>query len=144
MKAISVGLLLTDGTRFLACHSTGNRFYDLPKGAAEAGETPRQTCVRETREETGLNIGPERLRDLGMIPYNKQKDLHLFALTVPELPAPSSLFCTSVFLHPYRKVELPEVDGYLHIAFEKAASYMTANMVAAVAEARRRLEAAQG
>lgn len=143
MKAISVGLLHTDGARFLACHSTGNRFYDLPKGAAEPGETPPQTCVRETLEETGLHIEAARLLDLGIVPYNKQKELHLFALTVPELPDVGSLSCASTFLHPLRKVELPEVDGYRHIAFEETASFMTANMAGAVAEARRRLEAAQ-
>lgn len=29
--------------------------WDLPKGHAEAGETPRQAAVRETEEETGLS-----------------------------------------------------------------------------------------
>jgi 8-oxo-dGTP pyrophosphatase MutT (NUDIX family) len=142
-KAVSVGLLLTDGTRFLGCHSTGNRFYDLPKGAAEPGETPRQTCVRETREETGLEVEGERLLDLGILPYNRQKELHLFALTVPELPDAASLSCSSVFVHPYRHVALPEVDGYLHIKFEETAAFMTPNMAKAVAEAKRRLDAAQ-
>jgi 8-oxo-dGTP pyrophosphatase MutT (NUDIX family) len=142
-KAVSVGLVLTDGERFLGCHSTGNRFYDLPKGAAELGETPRQTCVRETREETGLEIDAERLLDLGVVPYNRQKDLRLFALTVPELPDAASLSCSSVFVHPYRRVVLPEVDGYLHIKFEEAAAFMTTNMANAIAEAKRRLDAAR-
>lgn len=29
--------------------------WDLPKGHAESGETPRQTALREMEEETGLN-----------------------------------------------------------------------------------------
>lgn len=144
MKAISVGLLYTDGNSFLGCHSTGNKFYDLPKGAPEPDETPRQTCLRETLEETGLDLDAGSLIDLGIVPYNRQKDLHLFALVAPELPDLDSLTCTSTFLHRYSKKPVPEVDGYRHIPFAEASAFMTANMVQAIEEARRRLKAATG
>lgn len=35
--------------------------WDLPKGHAEAGETPRETALREMAEETGLEPGQVRL-----------------------------------------------------------------------------------
>ncbi|UUZ85071.1 NUDIX domain-containing protein [Paenibacillus sp. P26] len=53
---------------FLACHSTGNSFYDLPKGLQEENETAVEVCCRETREETGIELNPAELKDLGFFP----------------------------------------------------------------------------
>jgi 8-oxo-dGTP pyrophosphatase MutT (NUDIX family) len=38
----------------------GQEYYALPGGKVEPGETPRQTCIRETREETGLEAADLR------------------------------------------------------------------------------------
>ena len=40
---------------------TGSRNWSLPGGALEAGETIGQCLCREVREETGLEVAPERL-----------------------------------------------------------------------------------
>jgi len=37
--------------------------WDLPKGHAEPGETPRQTALRETEEETGIDASRITLDD---------------------------------------------------------------------------------
>jgi 8-oxo-dGTP pyrophosphatase MutT (NUDIX family) len=37
--------------------------WSLPAGAIDPGESPRQAVVRETREETGLEVRPTRLLD---------------------------------------------------------------------------------
>lgn len=55
--------LLRDGDRVLLCHrSPGRRWYpdvwDLPGGHVEAGEDPRQSLVRELREELGITASP--------------------------------------------------------------------------------------
>jgi len=42
-----------DGRRFLLMRHSDR--WDLPKGHAEPGETPRQTALRETEEETGID-----------------------------------------------------------------------------------------
>ncbi|UUZ96567.1 NUDIX domain-containing protein [Paenibacillus sp. P25] len=87
---------------FLACHSTGNSFYDLPKGLQEENETAVEVCCRETREETGIELNPAELKDLGVFPYLRNKDLHLFLWLTEELPALDKLVCTSYFQHPRR------------------------------------------
>ena len=54
-----VTAVLRDGDRVLLCHrSAGRRWYpdvwDLPGGHVEAGEDPKESLVRELREELGI------------------------------------------------------------------------------------------
>jgi 8-oxo-dGTP pyrophosphatase MutT (NUDIX family) len=128
MKSISVGAFITDGHVYLACHSTGNPFYDLPKGLQEPGESAVEVCCRETREETGIRLEPDQLIDLGVFPYLKNKDLHLFMWRTDDLPDVSSMVCTSFFEHPKTKKRIPEVDGFRYVAFDETPARMTKNM----------------
>jgi 8-oxo-dGTP pyrophosphatase MutT (NUDIX family) len=55
-KVAAAGILLVsrgEPRRFLLMRHPDR--WDLPKGHAEAGETLRQTALRETEEETGFN-----------------------------------------------------------------------------------------
>jgi 8-oxo-dGTP pyrophosphatase MutT (NUDIX family) len=128
LKATSVGILITNGSLYLACHSTGNSFYDLPKGLQEEGEMPIEVCLRETKEETGILLNANELTDLGVFPYLRNKDLHLFMWVTQELPGTDSLFCASFFEHPKSKKRIPEVDGYRYVSFEESEAVMTKNM----------------
>jgi len=128
MKATSVGIIITNGIVYLACHSTGNSFYDLPKGLMERGETPVDVCCRETKEETGLSLDPAQLKDLGVFPYLRNKDLHLFMWVTDALPDPNHLVCTSFFEHPKSKRMIPEVDGYRYIPFDETDKWMAKSM----------------
>jgi 8-oxo-dGTP diphosphatase len=54
-----VTAVLRDGNRVLLCHrSAGRRWYpdvwDLPGGHVEEGEDPKESLVRELREELGI------------------------------------------------------------------------------------------
>ncbi|MET3849571.1 NUDIX domain-containing protein [Paenibacillus sp. OAE614] len=139
MPATSVGVIITNRTVFLACHSTGNTFYDLPKGMPEEGETPEQTACREVREESGLNILPDQIKDLGVFPYNRAKNLHLFLWTTESLPPIEEMACTSTFIDRYSGQAKPEVDGYEYIGFDQAVNMMTANMARVIRDAERRI-----
>lgn len=131
-KKTTVGLLLTDGERFLVCHSTGNRFYDLPKGLQEEGEEPAETCRREAKEETGIDVPLSELIDLGVLPYTREKDLHLFVWKTNKLPDTVAMNCTSYFPNRYTGKPTPEVDGYRYITFGEKENFLAKSMSAAL------------
>lgn len=60
----SIGVFVTifdEQRRVLLCHRRDLDVWNLPGGRLERGELPVETAVRETREETGLEIAVERL-----------------------------------------------------------------------------------
>jgi ADP-ribose pyrophosphatase YjhB (NUDIX family) len=55
-------VLATDGGgRILVVKPTYTREWMLPGGRVERGETPHGAAIRETREETGLDVALQRL-----------------------------------------------------------------------------------
>ncbi len=52
-------------TQILLVHRRSPRLWALPKGTPDAGETIEETALRETREETGIQVEIEtRLRSI--------------------------------------------------------------------------------
>ena len=88
-KAVSCGVLVTDGDRLLLGHATRSPRWDIPKGMADHGETFAAAARRELVEETGLDAPEAELRPLGVFDYLPAKDLALFAWTPPVMPDPS-------------------------------------------------------
>jgi putative (di)nucleoside polyphosphate hydrolase len=111
-------LILTDKIKLLLCHPTGRDFWNIPKGLAEVGETPLQTCIRETWEETGLKFLPEDFFSLGEFKYLPHKDLVLF-LVIRDLPDIAAMKCTSMFRNPSGLL-LPEHDAFKYATWEQA------------------------
>ena len=56
------------GQVLLVRQNYGGRYYALPGGAIEAGETPHQAAIREVREEAGVVIRVDRLIGLYTAP----------------------------------------------------------------------------
>ena len=85
MSVLSCGVLLTSPEGWLLAHVTGTKRWDIPKGRQEPNETPLETMLRESFEETNLNLDAykEKIVDLGEHPYLERR-LHLFKLGLDE------------------------------------------------------------
>ena len=118
MKTLSCGILvLAASHEILLCHVTGAWHWDIPKGQAEAGETPLASALRETHEECGLDLAGRPFLDLGRMPYRPRKDLHLFAVLSERFDA-DLCHCDSHYLD-HRGRDRPEMDGFEWTAFER-------------------------
>lgn len=125
----SCGVLLLNPQReLLLCHATGAAHWDIPKGLGDAGETPRETAMRELLEETGLRVDPDRLQDLGRVAYRPGKDLHLFAAWSERLDLGACL-CASRFRDRHGHL-VPEVDAFEWTPFNRVPQRCATNMTA--------------
>jgi putative (di)nucleoside polyphosphate hydrolase len=129
-RRLSCGILiLTEQRELLLCHVTGQDHWDLPKGGAHDDESPLQTALRETREETSLDLAADALRELGRFDYRPKKDLHLFATLMPRFDL-ARLRCESHFSQVATGRRLPEMDGYDWVHFERVRERCTPKMTA--------------
>ncbi len=64
LKEISVRIVVIDDNDDVALlYSNKGDFYVLPGGRMENGETPQESVIRESKEETGCNV--EVLKEIG-------------------------------------------------------------------------------
>jgi 8-oxo-dGTP diphosphatase len=78
---VAAGAFFVDSQdRILLVHTTYKSYRDIPGGYIEVGEDPRSACVREVREELGLNIdlGPLLVVDWAPNPTEGDKILFIF------------------------------------------------------------------
>jgi 8-oxo-dGTP diphosphatase len=54
-------IILDERNRVLLSHRRDLDLWNLPGGGVESGELPTEAVVRETREETGLEVAVKRL-----------------------------------------------------------------------------------
>ncbi|WP_296227870.1 NUDIX domain-containing protein [Ralstonia sp. UBA689] len=135
--ALSCGLvLLNEDAEVLLAHATETRHWDIPKGATEPGESHRDTALRETCEETGLMLDGHTLIELGRFPYQRDKELHLFATRLRRAEVSlSALTCTSMF-HSYRTGKLiPEMDAYRWASADEVPQYASQSLTRLFAQA---------
>ena len=57
----SFAIIFDSEERILLCHRRDINAWNLPGGSVESGELPTEAAIRETLEETGLEIEIERL-----------------------------------------------------------------------------------
>lgn len=133
-RRLSCGVVVVnDAHELLLCHVTGHDHWDLPKGRPDAGETPLQTALRETREECGLVLDAAALVELGRLPYRARKDLHLFGARLPRLD-PATLHCASHFTDAASGRRLPEMDGFGWFAFARLRAHCTRKLADVLCE----------
>lgn len=133
MKTLSCGIIIINSeNKILGCKAYGKnnelRCYDIPKGGININETPYQAAIRETFEETGLDLSGIELEDLGQFNYNSKKNLHIFKCyyNISDL---SKLHCDSMFtdnfgnscqeIIGYKWIDFSEIDIHFYISLEK-------------------------
>lgn len=129
MKTSCGVLILNDEKELLMGHSTGNKFFDIPKGLLEENEIPMKCAIRECQEETSLDLSNTVLTDLGVFSYNKEKNLHLFACYINKNAINlEQLKCESFFEDFYTKKLKPEVDYFKWISLEQLVEHSAKSM----------------
>jgi 8-oxo-dGTP pyrophosphatase MutT (NUDIX family) len=128
-KVITSGLFIfRKDKRFLVCHPTNHNpnFFSIPKGKVEEDEIFLECAIRETYEETNLDLKScldFNIYYLDVKNYkNKKKRLYPFLL----LEKDDSQFdwnsielkCNSIVVK--QKIIFPEMDGYKWITIEEA------------------------
>ena len=66
----AIAVVFDEQKRILLAHRRDMDFWDLPGGGMELGELPTEAAIRETKEETGLDVSVERLFAVGITPEN--------------------------------------------------------------------------
>jgi len=59
--------IILRGGKVAMIHSLKQDYYKFPGGGIEAEETPVEAMIRETREEAGLVVRPETVREYGLV-----------------------------------------------------------------------------
>ena len=59
-------IIIRDG-KIAMIHSLKQDYYKFPGGGIEEDETPVEAMIRETREEAGLVVRPETVREYGLV-----------------------------------------------------------------------------
>ena len=57
-------IIFDESGRFLLCHRRDIDVWNLPGGKVEHDELPTEAAIRETKEETGLDVEINRLLDV--------------------------------------------------------------------------------
>lgn len=66
-------IIIRDG-KVAMIHSLKYDYYKFPGGGIEKGETPVEAMIRETREESGLTVKPETVREYGYVHRIQKSD----------------------------------------------------------------------
>jgi 8-oxo-dGTP pyrophosphatase MutT (NUDIX family) len=126
-KVVSSGIIVIYKDQILLGHSTGNNFWDLPKGKIESGETPKDAVIREAYEEFNFILNKNRLKYLGNFNYNKYKNLELFLLNIRTKPSVEIFKCNTYF-EDKNGNKKPEIDNFGFFSFDEALNKLAYSM----------------
>jgi 8-oxo-dGTP diphosphatase len=86
-KAAAGALFFDDQDRVMLVRPTYKEYLDIPGGYVEPGETPYEACVREVKEELGIEPPIGRLLVADWAPHPTEGDKILFIFDGGQLSA---------------------------------------------------------
>lgn len=129
MKTSCGVIILNEYNELFMGHSTGNKFYDIPKGLLDEGENELECALRECMEETSIDLKGKQLGVIGLLPYNKEKNLYLYVVSMKKIEINiESLVCNSFFEDFYSKKMKPEVDEFKWISLDELTQHCAKSM----------------
>lgn len=91
--------IINNKNEILLTHATNSaiKYWGIPKGLADSGETHLDAAIREVDEETGIKfLNPKKIKFLGNMKYkNNPKTLAAFYVFLEDLD-PNDLYIASV------------------------------------------------
>jgi predicted NUDIX family NTP pyrophosphohydrolase len=135
----AAGVLIFNGDKILICRATNWGRWDIPKGRVNEDDVDfKAAAIRETKEETGLDLPPKEVISIGKYRYKKGKNLTLFAYIATEEIDTSSLTCSGMVTgkgNPF-----PEVDKYEFVPFYKSIANIDPELQRILKEVREKIK----
>ena len=124
MKTTCGIFIVTPSKKVLICHPTNHKWtlYSIPKGVPDNSETEIDTAIRETFEETGLDLS-EHIDKMHPLPYSqytkKNKKLCSYLYKSHTEIDVNTLHCDSMVMRDGIAV-FPEIDEFRLVSLDEA------------------------
>lgn len=124
-KVLSCGCIIKVANEILIAKPFQNKYWNLPKGKMEVGETEFETAVRETYEESNIDVSnAQYVTDLYRGEYLRDKDLHMFLVKLDTKPETK---CNSFF--DYMGHSVPEMVDFKWVTLEESYNYLNKGLI---------------
>jgi len=146
-KVVAAGIFLVNKyNKVLICHPTNHKpdFWSIPKGKVEDGETLLEGALRETFEETNIDLSScQGIKQLDAVTYtHKKKVLNPFLVWEPinqEIDWTSfDIKCNSHV--PENRGGFPEMDAFKFVSIDEAKKLLHETQVKALLQVEKILE----
>lgn len=122
------GFIIKSKNKYLICHPFGSSWGDgnwsLPKGRAKKGESELETALRETKEETSLDLKSYKgkISKIGTFVYpSRKKEITIFLFEGDKNLKFKEVSCASLITHGEYKGK-PEIDLCVWVSLKEAKS----------------------
>ncbi len=106
--------------RILLGHRSDKDLWDLPGGSLEPGEVPTEGAVRETKEETGLEVEVERLVEVAVTPDSRLSFVFYCRVVGGDLIPTEEADAVSFFAHSELPANIaPRKQEMIECAFQR-------------------------